>query len=67
MHPVIFKLKYQNPRRFENLTRSASIYEDDLRGVWCAVFCDEGGKSWVEKTFRTKQEAEQRKQIFMKG
>jgi hypothetical protein len=65
MNPIIFKLKYQNPRSFENLPRGATVYKDDLRGFWCVTFCDEGGKSWIEKNFRTKQSAEIRKKNFL--
>ena len=65
MHPIIFKLKYQNPRRFENLSRDANVFEDDLRGCWSVVLSDENGHSWIETKFATKQAAEQRKHIFI--
>ena len=67
MHPILFKLKYQNPRRFENLNRAGSVYEDDLQGCWSVILSDEKGRSWIEPKFITKQAAEHRKQIFMKG
>jgi hypothetical protein len=67
MHPILFKLKYQNPRRFENLSRDANVFEDDLQGCWSVVLSDERGHSWIETKFTTKQAAEHRKQIFIKG
>ena len=69
MHPILCKLKYQNPRRFENLTRGANVFEDDrpLAACWSVVLCDERGHSWIETKFATRQAAEQRKQIFMDG
>jgi hypothetical protein len=67
MHPIIFKLKYQNPRRFENLHRSASVFENDERGFWCVVLSDEGGKSWIEKGFSSEDEASKRKSAFIQS
>ena len=64
MHPIILKLKYQNPRRFENLERSASVFENDERGFWCVVLSDENGKSWIEKGFLSQDEANERKRAF---
>jgi hypothetical protein len=64
MHPIILKSKYQNPRRFENLQRSASVFENDVRGFWCVVLSNETGQSWIEKGFLSKDEASKRKQAF---
>jgi len=69
MHPILLKLKYQNPRRFENLSRDANVYEDDrpFAMCWSVILSDEKGHSWIETKFATRQAAEHRKQIFMKG
>ena len=67
MHPIILKLKYQNPRRFENLERSARVFENDERGFWCVVLSDESGRSWIEKGFSSKYEASKRKQAFKRA
>lgn len=69
MNPIILKLKYQNPRRFENLCRTAHVFEDDrpFAMCWSLVLSDEKGNSWIETKFATKQAAEQRKQVFIKG
>ena len=68
MHPIIFKLKFQNPRRFENLERSSHIYEDDttinFNNKWCVVFSDEDGRSWIEK-FADRADAIERQHSFI--
>jgi len=67
MHPLLFKIKYQNLRPVA-LGRSATVFEDDRPMCLCwSVSFYEDGKSWIETKFATRETAEKRKQNFMEG